>query len=157
MNSLPVDILQQFYTAFQQRNYKKMQECYHENATFQDPVFGTLTSVEVKTMWEMLLTSARDLTIVFGDIKANECTASCRWEAWYTFSKTGRNVHNIIEASFELKDGKIFRHHDRFDLWRWARQALGFPGMLLGWSPLIQNKIRATAQKSLQRYMASRQ
>ena len=49
------------------------------------------------------------------------------------------------------------RQRDRFDFWRWARQALGAPGWLLGWSPLLRNKVRATAAKNLARFMASRQ
>ncbi|MGH8481769.1 MAG: nuclear transport factor 2 family protein, partial [Nevskiaceae bacterium] len=62
--------------------------------------------------------------------------------------------HNVIDASFEFRDGKIVRHTDRFDLYRWSRQALGPAGVLLGWTPLLQSKVRAMAAKGLEEYVA---
>lgn len=146
------ELIIRFYTAFQTLNYQEMQRSYHDDAEFSDPVFGTLTSQEVKTMWQMLLTRSKDLKIVFSDVQATETTGKCHWEAWYTFSKTGRPVHNIISASFEFKDDQIYRHHDTFSLWRWSRQALGPTGLLLGWTPWVQEKVKGTARKSLSAY-----
>lgn len=150
-------LIEQFYTAFQNRDYTTMQNCYHADATFHDPAFRDLNANEVRAMWQMLLTSAKDLKVSFDTVKTAGNTGSCTWQAWYTFSKTGRPVHNVIQASFELKDGKIFRHRDSFDLWRWSRQALGASGLLLGWTPLVQNKVHSNAKAALQKYIASRQ
>lgn len=130
-----------------------MQELYHPQATFSDPVFENLKSQEVKAMWEMLITAGKDLKISFRDIKADDTTGFCHWEAWYTFSRTGRKVHNIIDASFKFQDGKIIAHQDVFDFWRWSRQALGLTGVLLGWTSVIQNKIRETARKGLSKFI----
>lgn len=149
-------LIEQLYTAFQNRDYTTMQSCYHADATFHDPAFEHLDANQVRAMWQMLLTSAKDLKVTFDTIQASGNTGSCNWQAWYTFSKTGRPVHNIIQASFEFKDGKIYRHRDSFNLWRWSRQALGASGMLLGWSPVVQNKIRSNAKAALQKYIASR-
>ena len=76
-------------------------------------------------------------------------TGSAHWDADYTFSLTGRQVHNVIDATFELRDGKIVRHKDVFDLWRWAGMALGAKGKLLGWAPPVQNAIRKQGMKGL--------
>ena len=130
-----------------------MQEAYHEDAEFSDPVFGTLSSQDVKAMWQMLLTRGKDLKIEFSNVHTSDSAGKCHWEAWYTFSKTGRPVHNIIDAVFEFRDGKIYRHHDFFDFWRWSRQALGTNGLFLGWTPWLQNKVRNSARKSLMAYM----
>jgi ketosteroid isomerase-like protein len=146
-------LIQRFYSAFQKLDYKTMQACYHEDAVFSDPVFQSLNSKEVKGMWQMLLTSAKDLKVEFKDAKASEKEGSCHWEAWYTFTTTGRKVHNIIDAEFTFKDGLIYRHMDRFDFWRWSRMALGIPGILLGWSPIIKNKARAMANSRLQKFL----
>ena len=67
--------------------------------------------------------------------------------ARYLFTQTGRTVVNDIQARFVIRDGLICQHDDSFDLWRWSRQALGLPGLLLGWSPLLQNKVRQQAFK----------
>ena len=53
-------------------------------------------------------------------------------------------------------DGLITRHRDRFDFWRWSRQALGPAGWLLGWTPLLRAKVRATAAGNLDRFLAAR-
>jgi hypothetical protein len=147
-------LIETFYSAFQEKDYKTMQQCYNDGATFSDPAFQNLNAAEVKAMWQMLLLSGSDLKIEFRDIKANDKTGSCHWEAWYTFSRTGRKVHNIIDAEFEFKEGKIFRHRDHFNFWRWSKQALGVSGLLLGWSSFLENKVRATAKGRLRSYMA---
>jgi ketosteroid isomerase-like protein len=146
-------LIRQFYVAFEQKDYETMQSLYHANASFSDPVFQHLTATEVRAMWEMLIKAGTDLKVSFSGIKVDETFGMCRWEAWYTFSRTGRKVHNIIDASFEFEDGKILAHQDAFDFWRWTRQALGMPGILLGWTPFIRNKVRATARKGLSKFM----
>src|SRR5437868_888017 len=78
-------------------------------------------------------------------VVADDSAGSAHWEARYTFSTTGRFVHNIIDAKFTFRDGKIASHTDSFDFWRWSRQALGGAGLVLGWSPMLRNKVRATA------------
>jgi hypothetical protein len=156
MNQNYKEFIIQFYLAFQTLNYTEMQKAYHPDAQFTDPVFGTLNCEEVRAMWEMLLTKGKDLQVTYSNVHATQTTGSCRWEAWYTFSMTGRYVHNIIDSSFEFKDGKIFRQKDTFDLWRWSRYALGTSGILLGWSPLVQNKVKAGARESLKKFMSSK-
>jgi len=146
-------LIRQFYTAFQNQNYAEMQRAYHVDASFHDPVFLDLNSREVKAMWQMLVVRAKDLTLTFSDVKADQNTGSCHWEAWYTFTKTGRKVHNIIDATFEFKDGRIFSHRDTFDLWRWSRQAIGPAGWVMGWSSVLQNSIRKSARQSLDAFM----
>ena len=49
--------------------------------------------------------------------------------------------------------GQIVRHKDRFDFWRWSRQALGAPGVLLGWTPVIRNKVRGQAAANLRKFL----
>lgn len=149
-------IIQNFYLAFQQKDFAVMQASYHRDATFTDPVFQNLSASEVKAMWEMLLTSAHDLKLEFNNIHVDDRCGSCHWEAWYTFSSTGRKVHNVIEAAFEFKDGKIFRHEDHFNLWRWSGMALGTSGWLLGWLPLVQNKLRGKARHRLTQFIKKR-
>lgn len=146
-------VIHQFYSAFKSKSFKAMQDCYHEQAEFHDPVFQRLSAKEVKAMWEMLLGASKDLKITYETVSADDKEGKCRWQAWYTFSTTGREVHNVINASFEFRDGKIYRHYDHFNFWRWSRMALGVTGLLLGWTPFIQNKISAKAKERLGRFM----
>lgn len=150
-------LIQKFYTAFQQRDYKTMQACYADHAVFSDPAFGTLQGNEVRAMWEMLCKQAQNFSLTFSNIETQDDEYnSCRWTAVYNFSKTGRKVTNKIKAHIRIQNGKITEHTDNFDLWKWSRQALGLPGLLLGWTPMLQNKIRSTARRSLEKFMGNK-
>jgi ketosteroid isomerase-like protein len=146
-------LINHFYTCFQRKNVKGMQDCYADKAIFNDPVFQNLNAAEVRSMWAMLIASGKDMRIEFKNIKGNEKGATAEWDAWYTFSKTGKKVHNQITASFLIEDGKIVKHTDRFGFYRWAKQALGLTGILLGWTSFLKNKIGATAKKNLQNFI----
>jgi ketosteroid isomerase-like protein len=147
-------LITSFYAAFAKQDYQGMAACYHDEIEFTDPVFGTLKGIQAKAMWQMLLERSRgNLKIMFSEVTATETSGSAHWEAFYPFSKTGRNVHNKIDATFQFKDGKIIQHTDHFDLYRWSRQAFGVTGTVLGFTPFFQKKIRGTAAKSLQTYL----
>jgi hypothetical protein len=104
-------------------------------------------------MWHMLCESGRDLLVTHPDIRADETTGHAHWEARYTFTTTGRPVHNVVEAEFQFHAGRIVAHPDLFGFWRWASQALGPTGLLLGWSPPVRNKVAATARGRLDRFI----
>jgi ketosteroid isomerase-like protein len=147
-------VIRRFYTAFQKLDYTTMQNSYTSDAVFSDPVFGLLQGNEVKAMWEMLCKSATNFSLTFSDIQLlDEEYATCHWIAVYTFSKTGRRVVNKIKAHMRIENGKITEHTDKFDLWKWSRQALGLPGLLLGWSNFIQGKVHRNAKKNLEKFM----
>lgn len=145
-------LIQSFYEAFSRRDGEAMAACYHPEATFSDPVFPALTGGDPGRMWRMLCAQGKDLTLRFDGVEADDQRGRAHWVATYTFSSTGRRVVNDIHAEFELRDGKIVRHVDTFDFWRWSRQALGLAGWLLGWTPWLRGKVRAQAQKALSRF-----
>ncbi|MFZ5475432.1 MAG: nuclear transport factor 2 family protein [Myxococcota bacterium] len=141
--------IETLYTAFQRKDGAAMAACYHPEATFSDPVFEGLRGAEIGAMWTMLCERGKDLRIEFS---ATEDTA--HWEARYTFSTTGRLVHNVIDARFAFRDGLIAEHVDTFDFWAWSKQALGATGWALGWTPVLRRKVGATARRQLDKYMA---
>jgi len=147
-------LITDLYTAFAARDGARMEACYAPTATFSDPVFTELRGAEVGAMWRMLTGRAADLVVEFSGVEADDRTGRAHWEAWYTFSATGRKVHNIIDATFEFEDGKIVKHVDVFGFYRWTRMALGVSGVLLGWTPIVQGKVRRGAREGLTAFMA---
>jgi hypothetical protein len=103
-------------------------------------------------MWAMLLTRAEDFGIEVNILEDSPARARVEWVAHYTFGATGRRVVNRIQTEMAIANGRIVRQVDQFSLWRWARQALGARGLLLGWTPMVQNRIRAQAAHSLREY-----
>lgn len=145
------ELIQAFYSAFQKRDYQTMAQCYHPDATFRDEAFQ-LKGSDIGAMWHMLCERGTDLEVTFS-VSEVDGKVAAHWEASYTFSQSGRKVHNIVDAEFEFKDSKIIQHIDHFNFWRWSRQALGAPGLLLGWSSMLQNKVGVMANKSLQSFI----
>ncbi|NOT52657.1 MAG: nuclear transport factor 2 family protein [Chitinophagaceae bacterium] len=144
------EVISRFYSAFQKLDYQGMNSCYSDDIDFSDPAFGRLRGDEVKYMWEMLCTNAKDFSLTFSNIQLlDEEYATCNWTARYTFSKTGRKVVNYIKAYMKFKDGKIIEHSDAFKLSQWASQALGWKGTLFGWMGWMKRKIQNNARKSL--------
>ncbi|HEX7682580.1 MAG TPA: nuclear transport factor 2 family protein [Trinickia sp.] len=148
------NLVVRFYEAFQQLDAEAMTRCYADDVVFADPAFGELIGLAASDMWRMLTRRAQDFSLTFSDVEADDHAGRAFWTATYVFSQTGRTVVNRISARFVFRDGLIAEHRDSFDLWRWARQALGLKGLLLGWTPLVQRAVRAQARKALDAYRA---
>ena len=146
-------LIERFYAAFGRRDAAGMIACYHPSVTFSDPVFPVLDAKGVAAMWTMLCKRGKDLDIAVSDIAADANSGRAHWVANYTFSATGRQVTNRIDAAFEFRDGSIVRHVDSFNLWRWSAMALGAKGLLMGWLPSVQSAIRGQAAKTLAAYI----
>lgn len=147
-------LVERFYEAFAKRDHTVMATCYAPTAHFSDPVFTSLDGERIGAMWRMLCLRGKDLRVECGPISCASDRCTTTWHAWYTFSGTGPMVHNIVDASFAIANGRIVQHTDTFDLYRWARQALGIKGVLLGWSPLVQNAIRRQGAQGLDKFVA---
>ncbi len=158
--------IERLYAAFAKLDGATMQGCYAATARFEDEVFSLQGPREIGGMWRMLTEATKakglahwklDVSGISAD-SANRSTGGtgrAHWEAHYLFSATGRQVLNRIDAEFEFDSaGLINRHRDRFDFWLWARQALGTPGLLLGWTPFLRNKVRAQAAGNLKRFLS---
>jgi ketosteroid isomerase-like protein len=127
-------LIEVFYTAFKNKDYATMQQCYADDAIFKDAVFTNLNAQQVRAMWEMLVKRGTDLELSFSNVASTGDAASAQWIATYTFSASKRKVINKIQAHFIIRNGKIAEHTDSFSFYRWSRQALGPAGLLLGWT-----------------------
>lgn len=149
-----VELVERFYDAFARRDYAGMQACYDPAVEFSDPIF-TVRGKRAFAMWHMLTASGSDLRVIHNNVTADLAHGQAHWEAWYTFSATRRRVHNILDASFRFSNGKIVWHRDTFNFWAWSRQALGPTGFFMGWTPIVRNKVRATAGANLDKFVAA--
>jgi len=146
-------IAEKFYTAFQQKDAEGMNQNYHRDLQFEDPAFGKLDFQQTCSMWKMLCEGATDLTINFEILRAEDKYIETRWLAEYTFTKTKKFVRNEIIAQMHFKDSKIIRHTDNFDLYKWAKQAIGLQGWLIGSTAFFKKKLQQTTKRQLTKYM----
>ena len=147
-------LVKRFYAAFAALDADTMQAAYAPDASFEDPAFKLQGREQIGAMWRMLCEAVKakgmdvwslDASAITADVK----TGRAHWEPHYRFSATGRMVHNIVDAQFTFENGLIATHVDRFNFWRWSRQALGPAGLVLGWTPMLQKKVRAQAAANL--------
>ena len=152
--------LTKFYSAFATLDTDTMATCYADEVAFDDEVFSLRGKAEVMGMWRMLCEATRakgrDVwKLEFSAIDANVTQGHAHWDAHYRFSATGRMVLNRIDGVFSFNpQGLITRHRDSFNFWSWSRQALGTPGVVLGWTPFLRNKVRAQALANLRKFLA---
>lgn len=133
-----------------------MAACYSPDAHFSDPVFVGLRGAEPGAMWRMLNSRAQDFSVELASSAADEQTGSAHWIASYRFAQTGRPVVNDVRSTFRFADGLIADQRDEFDFYRWSRQALGLPGLVLGWTPVLRNGVRRKARAGLASYVAGK-
>jgi ketosteroid isomerase-like protein len=143
-------IIEKFYQSMANRDVEGMISCYHPEVQFEDPAFGVLKGERACDMWRMLFGSKKvPIQVTFSQIQANEQEGSAHWTAEYVFRQTGKKVYNVINAQFTFKDGKIYKHKDHFDLYKWAQQAFGFTGFLMGWTNFFKQKLQKKTKENL--------
>lgn len=147
-------LIERFYEAFARGDGETMAMLYAPDAHFRDPAFGDLTGEEAGDMWRMLTGRAEDLEIELASHSAEGETGAANWIATYTF-RTGRHVVNDIQARFRFRDGRIVDHVDSFSFHKWARQALGPAGLILG-LPGVRGLVRRRARADLDGYRAGK-
>lgn len=149
------DVISKFYEAFNRLDADTMASCYHDEVVFEDPAFGILEGDRAKAMWQMLCNSqkGKDFKIEVSKIRETDNQGTAHWEAYYTFSKTGRKVHNKIDAKFIIKDHLILSHTDDFNLHRWAKQALGIKGLVFGGMHFFKIKLQKQTNYLLDKFI----
>jgi ketosteroid isomerase-like protein len=148
------DVIARLYDALDRHDGEAMASLYAPDARFRDPAFGELSGEEAGDMWRMLTSRATDLSVELPEHEAGGGSGSAHWIATYTF-RTGRHVVNDIRARFRFRDGLIAEHEDSFPFHRWARQALGPAGWVLG-APPFSLLVRRRALADLERFRAER-
>lgn len=100
-------LIEQFYTAFQNRDAKKMTALYHEDIEFEDPAFGKLQGDRARAMWKMLCGNATDLKINFSVLEVDDNGGKARWEAFFIplARQEGKSTTSSMQHSV-LKTGR---------------------------------------------------
>ncbi len=139
--------LERFYEALSRRDGRAMAAMYGGSATFEDPVFR-LHGSDIGRMWISLLDRARDFSVSYTIAQAGSGRGAVEWTARYLFAGR-RPVTNVILSEIQFEGNLILRHVDSFDFPRWAAQALGLPGRLLGRFGWFRRSVSRRAARGL--------
>jgi hypothetical protein len=144
-------VIEGFYKAFARRDFLGMACSYDPNVEFTDSIFGSLRGKRALAMWAMLTSQATDLVVQCSRVRGDGSTGQAHWDAQYSFPflAATNHVENSIDATFDLRDGKIVRHTDTFDLRRWMEMALWPLGGVIS-----EGTIRSGVQTKLDDFIA---
>jgi ketosteroid isomerase-like protein len=145
-------VINRFYGAFARHDFQGMACCYHHDIEFTDSIFGTLHGKRALAMWAMLVSRPNStLKLQWSKVKVEGDHGTAHWDAQYEFPflMFDNHVDNSIDATFEFKDGKIWKHRDRFDLDRWMHMALAPLGGVVS-----EGTIKGAVQKKLEEFIA---
>lgn len=151
--------LERFFTAFANLDAATMQACYAENARFDDGIYRLAGARQIGGMWTMLCAELRlrgigQWRLEVHRLRVRDEQGRAEWTAHYRFGAKGRKVRNRVYSRFDFDErGLILRQRDEFPFWRWAGQALGMRGWLLGWSPVLRTRVQGHAARQLARHM----
>ena len=149
MSTANEQLIERFYAAFDARDGAAMAACYAPGAHFSDPVFPDLNGDEPGSDVADAHVAGERAADRAARARGRRRRGTAHWRAHYVFTQTGRPVVNDVRATFRFAGGLIAEHHDEFSFHRWSRQALGAPGLLLGWTPLLKASVRRRAAASL--------
>ena len=102
----------------------------------------------------MLCARSTRIRVECTNVVADEASGRADWQAWYPFSGSGREVHNVIHAEFRFRDGRIVAHVDEFDLWRWSRRRSACRACCSAGRRCCAAVVRANAAAQLARFRA---
>jgi hypothetical protein len=145
-------VLDTFYSAFARLDAQTMSGLYHESASFTDPAFPDLRGARIGYMWSMMCRRAKEFSLTYEILFAEERKAQVKWQAKYLYAGK-RPVTNNILSTLSLWDGLIIRQVDEFDFALWSRQALGLPGLLAGNTQWFRRKVQVTANDQLNQFI----
>ena len=125
MTARNADLLHRLFTGLSHHDHGEMASCYHQDAAFRDIAFDLIGKKQIHAMWHMI--SETDIRPTFHVVRADEERGVVKLVDDYTFTSTGKPVHNIIVSNFRFQGGRIIDHQDVCDARAWASMALGGP------------------------------
>ncbi len=150
-------VVKHFFDAFARSDWREMARCYHDKASFSDPVFTDLRAERIVYMWFLLLgdrkvgmpvsPSMTDLKLEYQILFGDERKAQVQWTANYRYGT--KSVKTEVLSTLAIWDDKIVRHVDEFPFWQWSRQSQGLFGLMFGAMPWYQASVQRSAQSRL--------
>ncbi|ARU92149.1 hypothetical protein SCLARK_001685 [Spiroplasma clarkii] len=150
------EVVVKFFTALSKGDWKLMNNLYSKDVAFSDTVFGELNYSQITNLWEMLLTENPDLSANFKIVEDGE-VVKVQWVMVSKFGQKHRKVILNILSTLEVSKGKIIKHNDHFDFKKWAKQALGIIGWMLGSKQSFKNRIKEEAFIKLNSFIDAKQ
>ncbi len=146
------EVIQRYFDAMAQGQWQAMARCYHDQASFADPLFPDLRGEQIvyhlHRLYEPNSQHARkQIELTTHALFSEDRKAQVQWEL--RCIEAQRPVKLIGLSTFAIWDQFIVRHVDEFPFHHWARQTQGLAGALLGRLPFYQRRLQRSARSQL--------
>ena len=150
------NIVEKFYTAFSNKDYKSIFYSLSENIIYHDPIYGLLEGDVVRWLWQMRCERLHNASFKFWDIEALDHEyMTCQWQIQYFNNASGADVVMKGKAYMRVIDGKITEQSEGYRLSDWLAISHGWMGKLFGWTGYMQRKEKKKFAEMLNRYIKS--
>lgn len=151
-DSAGLQTVKRFFHAQSLGDWQSMARCYHDQASFCDPLFPDLRSDRIVHRLYMLYSREsqqriRDPQLDFKIIFADERKVQVEWV--HEYQQGERTIKNQGLSTLALWDDLIVRHVDEFKFADWAKQSLGIRGLFLGRLESFQRRVQRSARVQL--------
>ena len=146
-------LINRFYEAFARRDGEAMAACYAAGRPLSRPGLpGSARRRGRRRCGGCSTGRAEDLEVRHSKVHADAEHGSAHWDAGYTFNDRAHGSQPRSTPSFEFADGLITEHRDEFDLYAWARQAIGPVGIAARLdADRSRDRIRSAGQEGTRR------
>jgi hypothetical protein len=132
--------LKNYVKALIKKESHALADCYSEEANFFDPIFDNLDKENLVKYWELRFTTYKDLKILVLASELYEHSASIKW--FISYKQKNKKIRYSMVSILEIRNGKIIKQFDHFHFWKMAMQAYGFMGFFLGWTKLMNARVK---------------
>lgn len=136
-----------FFESYQKNDWQNMARCYHDKASFSDPIYPDLREESIVYLWFSRLAARRVVDLQYRVLFADDRKAQVEWSGLSPLH--GKSVQIKGLSTFALWDATIVRQVDEFSFVQWSRQALGWKGWLLGSLRFYQARVQRSARSQL--------
>lgn len=141
-------VVNRFFESYQRSDWQSMARCYHDKASFSDPIYPDLREENIVYLWFSRLSKHQSIDLQYRVVFADERKAQVEWTAISPFNGKAVKIEGL--STFALWDETIVRHVDEFSFVKWSRQAQGLKGWLLGGSRFYQARVQRSARSQLE-------
>lgn len=113
-----VDSLKSFYDEFKSENLDQLDDMYHEEVSFTDPIHQLVGLEDLKKYFEHSTENVDYCHFAFDDELVGEDKAFLAWQMRFAHPKLGDGMEIVLPGVSYLKfeDGKIREQQDHYDL-----------------------------------------
>jgi len=137
------------YRALAEGDLRAVRSCYDANARYSDPVFGQLGRGSACYIWPVIFSQIRRPEWKFEVVDAGLTSARLSTKVNFVFAETGRPTSLRIATHLAIREARVVRHDDDFDIDACTWMAFPKENRFRLWTPHGRERLKGHARSLL--------